>query len=156
MPFKPRTAEQWLTMYEAIPEVGCWIWTGHVTKLGYGRVDLRDTEKRQRFYAHRFLYERLVGPLRPGDCVCHRCDTPSCVNPGHMFIGDRRANMLDMQAKNRGNCARGETNGHAVLTVDAVRSIRQERGTDRELGEKYGVCGPTISRIRRGLRWASV
>jgi hypothetical protein len=34
--------------------------------------------------AHRFAYELLLGPIREGDVVHHRCGEPRCVNPDHL------------------------------------------------------------------------
>lgn len=53
------------------------------------------------YYAHRFGWTLANGEIPPGMCVLHRCDNPPCVNPTHLFLGDRRDNAIDMIAKGR-------------------------------------------------------
>lgn len=81
------------------PQDECVIWPGAKSELGYGR--LRHQGKTRQ--AHRLAYEIHVGPIADGLFVCHRCDTPSCVNPAHLFLGTARDNVLDMCAKGREN-----------------------------------------------------
>lgn len=65
---------------------GCWFWTGKRTVAGYGSIRVRNKQ----VYAHRFVLS-LHGIRVPADkVVCHRCDTPSCVNPAHLFIGTQK------------------------------------------------------------------
>lgn len=88
----------------------CWLWNGPVNEHGYGRVyHGRGGAK----YAHRVSWELFNGVIDTSLCVLHKCDTPRCVNPLHLFLGTRRDNVLDMDAKGRRvfrtrtHCAKG-------------------------------------------------
>lgn len=48
--------------------------------------------------AHRIT---TFGPIPPGMFVCHRCDTPLCINPAHLFLGSNRENLRDAASKGR-------------------------------------------------------
>jgi hypothetical protein len=79
----------------------CWLWTG--AKCGgrpgggdpYGTIRL-DTPSRAMKKAHVVAFELGFGkPVKVGMDVCHRCDTPLCCNPFHLFEAKHQANMLD-------------------------------------------------------------
>ena len=36
-----------------------------------------------------------------GHVICHRCDNPSCVNPGHLYAGTQSMNILESVNKGR-------------------------------------------------------
>lgn len=81
----------------------CWLWTGWQDGKGYGMLEIgskRDGTRR-RVLAHRLSYELNVGPIPPGMEICHRCDTPLCCNPSHLYIGTHFENMADMTRKGR-------------------------------------------------------
>lgn len=79
--------------FEIVTETGCWIWLGRWSSNGYALI--------KRKPGHRFMWEMFRGPIPTGMCVCHKCDTPPCINPDHMFIGTHQDNMADMARKGR-------------------------------------------------------
>jgi DNA-binding XRE family transcriptional regulator len=109
--------------------------------------------------AHRFSYEIYKGKIPKGMCVCHKCDTPSCVNPNHLFVGTHADNMADKVKKKRSRSGvfAGEMNPRAKLTTLDVQLIRNQYAgggiTQREIGEKFDVSSNTVSQICTGKRW---
>ena len=131
------------------PNTGCWLWMGAVDRSGYGRFNLASGTRK----AHRLSYESFVGPITGGLFVLHRCDTPLCVNPEHLFLGTTADNMKDMIAKGRSPA--GERSGRAKLTAAQVAEIRASTLRHSELALVYPVSAATICDIRRGQRWSA-
>lgn len=108
-------------------------------------------------HAHRVAWMLTNGPIpqgkgHHGTCVCHRCDSPGCCNPAHMFLGSHADNMRDM--KEKGRVAHGETHGRAKLTAVQVLEVRQHTEiSGREFARRLGVDESNISRIRRRKTW---
>jgi hypothetical protein len=75
----------------------CWLWVGASDGGGYGMIGLDGKMAK----AHRLSWIMSNGPIPEGQWVLHHCDTPACVRPDHLFLGDRQANMDDMVAKGR-------------------------------------------------------
>jgi hypothetical protein len=93
--------------------------------------------------------------------VCHRCDNPPCVNPAHLFLGDRTANMRDMASKGRyGRVDPAVLRAaSAKLTEADVAEIRRRLAAGAsqfELARAYGVEQTTISHINRRSTWSDV
>lgn len=142
--------------YECDPNSGCWLWLQALSNRGYGKVGVATgcTGSRTES-AHRGAYRKAKGPIPPGLFVLHRCDTPSCVNPDHLFLGTHKDNMDDMKRKGRSNTLRfiGENHGRSKLTENQVIEIRSSTDTNVALSKKYKVAKTTISEIRRFVRW---
>jgi hypothetical protein len=60
-------------------EDGCWIWTGSVTKRGYGRINRNDNRA-----IHRLAYTTFVAPVPPDLELDHTCENKRCWRPEHL------------------------------------------------------------------------
>ncbi len=106
------------------PMSGCWIWTGNISKYGYGYLSINDKNVR----AHRCSYSLFVGEIPKDLYVCHTCDLRCCVNPRHLFLGTQRDNMKDMVAKGRASRvigAIGENHSSAKLKIKDVIWLKE-------------------------------
>lgn len=108
---------------------GCWPWTGGRSSGGYGVVRKTGRLADGSTTAHRMAWQLTYGPIPDGVEVCHRCDTPPCVRPDHLFLGTSRENAADMVAKGRQSHhsppdQRGERNHGARLTDAQVAEMR--------------------------------
>lgn len=71
---------------------GCWLWTAGRFSNGYGLFSLGGKPRRNAL-AHRWLYERLVGPVPEGLDLDHLCRVRHCVNPAHLEPVTRSVNL---------------------------------------------------------------
>jgi len=78
----------------------CWPWLGSKSSYErpYGQIWVAGATRR----AHAVAWELHHGhPIPEGFEACHSCDSPSCANPAHIFLGTHRENMLDAARKKR-------------------------------------------------------
>lgn len=94
----PALTERQAENVHTIPECGCWLWAGKWDTCGYGCSNGNPGA----FGTHRMFYVAFVGEIPEGMKVLHKCDTPACVNPKHLFLGDDGVNARDRELKNRG------------------------------------------------------
>ncbi len=138
--------------YIPVTESGCWIWVGGEFNNGYGWFSVNGKKK----LAHRVSYELYIGNIPDQLHVLHRCDTPLCVNPDHLFVGTNADNMVDKKNKNRCSKLHGEDNPAAKLTYLQVEEIKKSRKTHASLALRYDVNESTIARARSGKTWSNV
>jgi len=142
-----RFNEKWV----AEPETGCWLWTGAKVK-GYGQLR---TNYHLSLASH-VSYELHVGEIPDGLQVLHRCDTPACVNPRHLFLGTNLDNRADCVRK--GRIAKGESIRSSKLTTAQVLEIRSLRGVETlgSIARRFGVCVQAVSSIHVRRNWRHV
>lgn len=129
----------------------CWLWQAGRNPKGYGCFGNRG----RGYLAHRWAYESVVGEIPSGMFVCHRCDTPACVNPSHLFLGTPAENSRDMVMKGRSPQAWGERSGKAKLTDAQVVEIRRRHaGGERRqsIADDFGIHPGTVTNIASGFR----
>ena len=79
------------------PNSGCWLFDSSPNPNGYGQISINLKPK----LAHRAAWELYVGEIPDGLNVCHKCDTPLCVRPDHLFLGTQMDNLRDASSKGR-------------------------------------------------------
>lgn len=126
---------------------GCHIWQGRPGPNGYGEVCIDGV----RYLPHRLAYETFVKPIPKGRefYVCHRGDTPLCINPDHLFLGNVLTNTQDCVGKRRNK---------RKLQEEEVAWIREQlkhpvRGMQADLARQFDVTPALISRIYKGRCW---
>ncbi len=109
---------------------GCWLWMG-ATYIG-GRGGTRGSHplpygQFRRMPAHRWAYERFVGPIPNGLQLDHLCRTTLCVNPDHLEPVTNRENVLRGTSPSAGNARKTHCNRWHPLSGDNLRPARDGR-----------------------------
>jgi hypothetical protein len=154
-PYRPSWADRFFAKVDTNPHpTGCHIWMAGKNQQGYGQFHIAG----KMYGAHRIGWMLAFGPIPEGWWVLHRCDSPSCVNPDHLFLGTHGINIADKVAKGRwrGGSPPGEKQGNVILTGEQVQEIRaypRRQVSYKTLAAKYGVSVGTIHSIRIGRSW---
>lgn len=142
--------------YVVDPVTGCWNWTGWIHPNGYGILVVGRKSKKVR--AHRFSFEEHVGPIPEGLQALHQCDNRRCVNPGHLFLGDAKANARDMVSKGRNPIPDGEralTDAQALqvrilYAKGLLHPLHKSPWSVTKLASIYRVGQQTIGNLLKG------
>jgi hypothetical protein len=85
----------------------CWLWTGRTRTGNYAGMHVQEPGtpdapeiKGTKPATHVSWF--LTFGVWPERDMCHACDNPPCVNPGHLFDGSRADNLYDGRAKAAG------------------------------------------------------
>ena len=103
--YDDKTIERfWSKVHKRRGRNACWIWTAG-TRNGYGNLSVHG----EKIDAHRFAWQLEHGEEVPeGLMVRHLCEGPKlCVRPGHLGLGNLKANALDEVMRRRGLCGKG-------------------------------------------------
>lgn len=124
---------------------GCWLWTREKDKKGYARLHIWYPDRG--IYvpklAHRLSIKEFKNIDIENKVVCHSCDTPSCVNPDHLFIGSTVDNLNDMRIKgrergvgfinrNKTHCNKGHSLSGDNLRIEGKKKARRCRECERK------------------------
>lgn len=68
---------------------GCWNWSLCKNKKGYGKLSHGNKD----YLAHRYIYEKHIGPIPFDMELDHICLNTSCVNPSHLEVVTKTENL---------------------------------------------------------------
>jgi hypothetical protein len=151
---KRRPSRQILTREDFLKRIqkpdGCWLYDGAREINGYGYLKNPFGDKPKFMTAHRASWIFAHGPIPEGRLVLHKCDIRGCVNPDHLYLGDKADNAVDMHWRGR--------HPKSLFTPDDIRSIRaalKAGETQKAIAERYKVGSGTICMIasRKNYGW---
>lgn len=126
LPARPTDEERF---WSKVDKTGpCWLWLAGKDRSGYGAFRYQGRQ----IGAHRFAYERLVGPIPEGTELDHvkarGCTNRHCVNPDHLEPVTSRVNTLrgdgpSAVAARQTECAHGHP-----FTPENTRFSRKPNG----------------------------
>lgn len=124
-----------------IKENGCWLWNGARGNVGYGKVWVFG----KTVGAHRFVYEKIRGPIPKGKHLDHLCRNSMCVNPSHLepvTVAENKRRGLGMKLS-----------GEDVRTITKllISGVKQAR-----ICESFNISPAHAHRIKYGERWADI
>ena len=128
----------------------CRLWTGSKYHDGYGRMSYEGKWQR----VHRLAWRAWRGPIPIGLNVLHRCDTPLCIKPSHLFVGTHADNVADKMRK--GRHPHTVTFGNRKLTDAQARAVFRARGRQVDIAARFGIEQAAVSKIKRKVTWKHI
>lgn len=139
---------------KCIKQDGCWAWNGNHDSDGYSTLYFN----KKTLKGHRVSWIIHNGEIPGRLFVLHKCDTPPCTNPDHLFLGTPKDNWDDMIKKGRG-CYKGSLASNAKLKEEEVIEIKKLLKTKMkriEIAQKFNVTLSAIKNIRQGKTWSHI
>lgn len=129
---------------------GCWKWLGAKDHSGYGLIR---SVGGPMVRAHRASWELHF--QSPGDaCVLHKCDTPECVRPDHLFVGSNKENTDDKVRKGRQASGNGLPQSKITPTIASEMRSKFSLGISRaEIAREYSVSWSTVDSVVKFETW---
>ncbi len=128
------------------PSGECWLWPLSKDGGGYGQCSIDGVI----WKAHRFAFADTNGGIPPGLSVLHKCDTPACCNPAHLYAGTTRDNRLDATERGRWISPRRFFTAELVLEIRTA-VLAGERSCD--VAARYDVPRSVISKLIHGTHY---
>lgn len=152
--------ERFMTRVDKDGPNGCWLWTGYIDNVGYGRFAVRHAVP---VGAHRWLYEQTFGPVPKPLVLDHLCRVRHCVNPVHLEPVTNKENvlrgvLLEVIAANkaaRTHCGAGHAldQSNEVIMSDGRRGCRTcQRNRNRKFDGRPATRrrGPKVAVVEHG------
>ena len=134
----------------SLTDNSCWLWIGKTEKHGYARAMIDGTRK----LVHRLSWELFIGPIADGMDICHKCDTPRCIRPTHLFEGTHRDNIVDAVAKGR-VIPPVRPRKINLEIAEKIRSDVHNGLSLRKTASKYNVSKRLVLFIKQSKIWVS-
>ncbi len=109
-------------------ETPCWAWQGNINSKGYGRLRINGVT----WKAHRYYYERKIGPIPVGLQLDHLCRVRECVNPEHLepvtHVEHSRRAVRGRRFTEEGvrRIREAHANGAQVLELARLHGVRKQ------------------------------
>ena len=134
------------------PNSGCWLWCGSIVHGGYGKFKISNVN----FIASRVAFTMFVQQIPQGMVVCHKCDTPTCVNPEHLFIGTQRENVADREAKGRGAYGDRHRSKLSSSQVIEIRRLFKRGARNIDIAQQFNISQALASFIKNRRLWRCI
>ncbi len=116
----------------------CWEWKAGKSR-SYGMFLNKETGKVET--AHRFSYRLTYGKIEKGKLICHKCDNRGCVNPNHLYQGDKGTNAADCKGRT------GRVSRWYKGELWLIRHLHSKEIAQGAIAKMFKVSSTIISRI---------
>jgi hypothetical protein len=133
---------------------GCLDWTGSTTgSVGHGHIARGGGHHNGNEATHRVAWMLEYGRIPEDKFVLHRCDSPACAEPTHLYLGDDADKVREMDSKGRRVTAHGETHSQTKLSDYYVAQLRADAPyvSYATLAAHYGISATHARNLALGI-----